>query len=133
MVDIGEVGRKQVDKRRDVFTDRRVPLGLPTPATTKDSVRAAWHQAKQDALRPRERTLAEQRQAQEALLDAATKAYELSLARYQAGRDSFLTQLIDQRAMYAAQQVLIETRLAELVNRVTLYKVLGGGWYENSQ
>jgi multidrug efflux system outer membrane protein len=79
------------------------------------------------------RTLAEQREALQALVDAATRAYELSLARYQAGRDSFLTQLVDQRTMYAAQQALISTRLAEQANRVTLYKVLGGGWYEHSR
>jgi multidrug efflux system outer membrane protein len=78
------------------------------------------------------RTLAAQREAQQALLDAAQRAYELSLARYQAGRDSFLVQLDAQRTMYAAQQALISTRLAEQTNRVTLYKVLGGGWNETS-
>lgn len=79
------------------------------------------------------RTLAAQRDAQQALLDAATRAYELSLARYQAGRDSFLVQLDAQRTMYAAQQARISTRLAEQTNRVTLYKVLGGGWYDESR
>src|SRR5690606_20854486 len=77
-------------------------------------------------------TLAEHRQAQEALLEAATAAYELSLARYEAGRDSFLVQLDAQRTQYAAQQALITTRLAEEANRVTLYRVLGGGWVERS-
>ncbi len=31
------------------------------------------------------------------------------------------------RSLYAAQQTHITLRLAEQVNRITLYKVLGGG------
>ncbi|HRO59618.1 MAG TPA: efflux transporter outer membrane subunit [Burkholderiaceae bacterium] len=76
------------------------------------------------------RTLAEQRQAQLALLDAASDAYELAQARYKAGQDSFLTTLDAQRTQYAAEQALITTRLAEQINRVSLYKALGGGWVE---
>lgn len=78
-------------------------------------------------------TLAEQRQAQEALVEAATRADQLSTARYKAGRDSYLNQLDAQRTLYAAQQGLVSTRRAEQANRVTLYKVLGGGWNERSQ
>jgi multidrug efflux system outer membrane protein len=78
------------------------------------------------------RTLAEQRQAQLALVAAASNAYDLSQARYKAGQDSFLATLDAQRTLYTAQQALISTRLAEQSNRVTLYKVLGGGWVEKS-
>ena len=77
-------------------------------------------------------TLAEQRQAQEALVGAASRADELSRARYKAGKDSYLVALDAQRALYAAQQQLVATRLAEQTNRVTLYKVLGGGWNERT-
>ncbi|MFK3650444.1 efflux transporter outer membrane subunit [Lysobacter enzymogenes] len=79
------------------------------------------------------KTLAEQRQAQEALVEAAGRAEQLSTARYKAGRDSYLNQLDAQRTLYGAQQGLVTTRLAEQTNRVTLYKVLGGGWNERSQ
>lgn len=75
-------------------------------------------------------TLARQRAAQEALADAARRAYELSQARHESGRDSYLVLLDSQRAWYAAQQGLIVTRLAEQANRVALYRVLGGGWEE---
>jgi multidrug efflux system outer membrane protein len=78
------------------------------------------------------RTLADQRQAQEALESAAARADELSKARYRAGRDSYLESLVTQRSLYSAQQQLIATRLAEQTNRVTLYKVLGGGWNERA-
>ena len=75
-------------------------------------------------------TLARQRQSQQALVEAAAQADMLSKARYQAGRDSFLTQLDAQRTLYAAQSGLVAVQLAEQANRVALYQVLGGGWNE---
>jgi outer membrane protein, multidrug efflux system len=77
-------------------------------------------------------SLADQRAALQALVDAAERAEELARARHEAGRDSYLVRLEAQRTLYLAQQTLISTRLAEQSNRVTLYKVLGGGWQENS-
>jgi outer membrane protein, multidrug efflux system len=41
--------------------------------------------------------------------------------------DSYLATLDAERSLYAAQQRLITLRQAELANRVTLYKALGGG------
>jgi multidrug efflux system outer membrane protein len=78
-------------------------------------------------------TLARQRAAQEALAAAAGRAYELSQARYDSGRDSYLILLDSQRVWYGAQQGLIVTRLAEQANRVGLYRVLGGGWVEGGE
>lgn len=78
-------------------------------------------------------TLSAQRQAQQALVNAATSAEQLSRARYEAGRDSYLVQLDAQRTLYAAQQGLVSTRLAEQTNRVVLYRVLGGGWNERTE
>ena len=78
-------------------------------------------------------TLADQRAALQALVDAARRGEELAQARYAAGRDSFLVRLEAQRTLYVAQQALISTRLAEQANRVTLYKVLGGGWMEGAR
>ncbi len=78
------------------------------------------------------KTLADQRVAEQALLEAATRAHDLSKARYDAGRDSYLILLDAQRTLYSAQQSLVRTLLSEQANRVTLYKVLGGGWLERS-
>ena len=78
-------------------------------------------------------TLERERRAQEALVDAARRAYDLSQQRYRAGTDSYLTVLDAQRSFYGAQQALIATRLAQQNNRVTLYKALGGGWQEHSR
>ena len=39
-----------------------------------------------------------------------------------------LTVLTAQRSLYAAEQALISLQLSDANNRITLYKVLGGGW-----
>ena len=65
--------------------------------------------------------------AQTSLVAATQKALTLSEARFNAGADNYLTVLDAQRSLYAAQQTHISLRLAEQVNRITLYKVLGGG------
>ena len=64
--------------------------------------------------------------AQTSLVAATQKALTLSEARFNAGADNYLTVLDAQRSLYAAQQTHISLRLAEQVNRITLYKVLGG-------
>jgi multidrug efflux system outer membrane protein len=38
-----------------------------------------------------------------------------------------------QRALFAAQQAVVQIRLQQLQNQVTLYKTLGGGWKEPTQ
>ena len=72
-------------------------------------------------------TIDEQLTAQLALVEAAGKGVDLAQARYKAGVDTFLTTLVSQRALYAARNSLVATRLAALASRVTLYRVLGGG------
>ena len=78
-------------------------------------------------------TLTQQYEAQKALVEAATRAEHLSRLRYQAGRDSYLGLLDAQRTLYAAQQGLLATRFSRQTNRLTLYKVLGGGWKESGR
>ncbi|MEJ2199529.1 MAG: AdeC/AdeK/OprM family multidrug efflux complex outer membrane factor [Desulfuromonadaceae bacterium] len=72
-------------------------------------------------------TIEEQLAAQQALTAAYAESYRLSQARFEQGVDSYLNVLDAQRALYRAQQNLIDTRLTRLANRVTLYRVLGGG------
>lgn len=73
-------------------------------------------------------TLDQQFKAQEKLVNAAQTSYELSGMRFRQGVDNYLSVLDSQRALYTAQQQLIDTRLSRLQNLVTLYKALGGGW-----
>lgn len=99
----------------------------------RDKYLAAYQNAVQTAFKEsadalaRRTTIEEQLAAQSALVAAAQQSYRLSFKRYQAGIDSFQDALSAQRTLYSAQQGLISTRLTELSNRVTLYRVLGGG------
>ena len=72
-------------------------------------------------------TIEEQLAAQQSLTEAVEVTYRLSNLRYEKGIDSFLGVLDAHRSLYAAQQGLISTRLAQLAARVNLYSVLGGG------
>ncbi|WLG82490.1 efflux transporter outer membrane subunit [Pseudomonas cucumis] len=80
-----------------------------------------------DALAVRS-TLDQRLAAQQALTDASRKSFELADALYRGGSQSYLEALDAQRSLYSAQQDLITLRLAEQSNRVSLYKVMGGGW-----
>ena len=84
-----------------------------------------------DALAARE-ALGTQLEAQEARVRAEQRRYELSDLRYRKGVDSYLVVLTAQRDLFAAQQLLIQSRLARLANLVDLYRALGGGWRERT-
>jgi outer membrane protein, multidrug efflux system len=76
--------------------------------------------------------LDEQLEAQRARAEAEQRRYELSDLRYRKGVDSYLGVLDAQRDLFAAQQLLIQSRLDRLANLVDLYRALGGGWRERS-
>ncbi|MEG3134341.1 efflux transporter outer membrane subunit [Rouxiella sp. T17] len=60
--------------------------------------------------------------------DANQRNFDLSQQRFKGGVDSYLSVLVAQRSLYAAQQTLISTKLAQLNSDITLFKALGGGW-----
>lgn len=66
--------------------------------------------------------------AQEILLSSQQKRFDLTNARYEQGVDSYVDVLLAQRDLYAAQQNLLQYQAARLLNAVTLYRSLGGGW-----
>lgn len=72
-------------------------------------------------------TIAEQLDAQAALVASSQKSVELAEARFKGGIDPFLATLISQRQLYAAKNSFVATQAAALANRVTVYRVLGGG------
>ena len=84
-----------------------------------------------DAL-ARASTLDEQLSAQRAVLDDASKSYQLADMRFRSGVDSFLPVLDAQRSLYSAQQAVVSLELLRLQNMATLYKALGGGMKEDS-
>ncbi|HEX2010989.1 MAG TPA: efflux transporter outer membrane subunit [Roseateles sp.] len=72
-------------------------------------------------------TLDEQLSAQALQAQAEAKRLELVELRFKNGVSNTLELLDAQRSSYAAQQALLQVRLAKALNRVQLYKVLGGG------
>jgi len=59
---------------------------------------------------------------------ADRRALELSTQTYQAGLGDFLNVLVAERALYQAEDDLIQSQRAVSVYLVALYKALGGGW-----
>ena len=93
------------------------------------TVQAAFREVS-DALAARA-ALETQLRAQEARVNAEQRRYELSDLRYRKGVDSYLVVLTAQRDLFAARQLLIQSRLARLASLVDVYRALGGGWREH--
>ncbi len=94
-------------------------------ATYEKAIQTAFAEVA-DALTLRS-TLLEQCDAWDRLLTSLETTHRLSEARYRAGLDSYLGVLVAQRSLYAARQAGLALHLAERINRVALYKALGGG------
>jgi len=80
-----------------------------------------------DALAAQEH-LAARRQALEGQILALRRSVELATERYRGGRASYFEVLEAQQQLYPAEAELAQTREAQLVAVVNLYKALGGGW-----
>ncbi|MCD7098053.1 efflux transporter outer membrane subunit [Stenotrophomonas sp. MMGLT7] len=116
-----------------IFHAGALKASLDAARIEKDITVAQYEQAIQtafsevaDALAARA-NIDEQLDAQRALVEVTQRSYTLAEARWRNGVDSYLDALDSQRSLYTAQQDLITLRLSEASNRVTLYKVLGGG------
>ncbi len=113
--------------------DARVWAAYDAVRVEREIVLAQYEKAIQTAFREvadalaRRGTIGDQVTAQESLVKAWAETYRLYDARYTRGLDGYLGVLEAQRSLYAAQQILIATRLTRLTNLVSLYKVLGGG------
>ncbi len=118
--------------RLPIFDSGRLRAGVEVAESNQRIALAQYDKAVQTAFKEVADVLADRGQwaerlrAQEAMVEATQKAFDLSEARFQAGVDNYLTVLDAQRSLYAAQQTLLTLRLAEQVNRVTLWKSLGG-------
>ena len=82
-----------------------------------------------DALAART-ALADQMAAQQAQARAERDRFRLADLRYRNGIANYLDLLDAQRALFAIEQALAQTQLAQRANEVQLYKSLGGGWVD---
>ena len=71
---------------------------------------------------------AKQELAQREIVAEAQRSLRLSELRYREGADGLLAVLDAQRALFLAQDQLVQLRQARLDAAVSLYKALGGGW-----
>lgn len=61
-------------------------------------------------------------------VDASRRSLELANQLYTAGLGEFLNVLVAERALYQAEDALVESQRTVTENVVALYKALGGGW-----
>jgi multidrug efflux system outer membrane protein len=80
-----------------------------------------------------EATYGTQVQALRALEASSSRSVDLSTMRYNGGIDSYLQVQNAQVTYYNAQIELVQAGLGSLLNRVQLYKALGGGWEETTK
>ncbi len=99
-------------------------------AQYEKSIQTAFREVA-DALAGRA-TLGEQLRAAQAQANAETVRFRLAGLRYENGVASSLDALDAQRSLFAVQQTVVQTRLAQLQSQVTLYKTLGGGWKDEA-
>jgi multidrug efflux system outer membrane protein len=120
--------------RIPIFEGGRLKANLDVAEVQRDINVAQYEKAIQGAFREvadalaERATLAERLDARRLQLEATQASFRLAEARYKGGVDSYLGLLDAQRTLYATELELIAVRLADAANRVTLYKVLGGGW-----
>ena len=70
--------------------------------------------------------ISKQLNAQEDLVNTAQKSYDVALNSYKYGLGTYLNVLVAQKTLFDTQRVLVDTKLNELINRVSLYTSLGG-------
>ncbi|PID77389.1 MAG: multidrug transporter [Deltaproteobacteria bacterium] len=120
-----------------IFNAGRLKAELDVAKLQKEASIVQYEYAIQNAFREVSDALAaletydEQLASQKANLDANQQYYDHAKNRYEEGVDSFLTLLIAQRSLYAAKQSYLVIKLSNYINKVNLYKVLGGGWVKN--
>jgi multidrug efflux system outer membrane protein len=119
-----------------IFDAGRNQAGLDSAQASRAVAVAQYEKAIQSAFREvadalaGRATLGEQLRAQQAQATAEAERFRLAELRYRNGVASFLDVLDAQRSLFATQQGLTQTRLAQQQNQVALYKALGGGWSE---
>jgi outer membrane protein, multidrug efflux system len=116
-----------------LFDAGRNRANLGQARAARDAATAQYEKAVQSAFREvadalaGRATLAEQRTAQAALVDAEARRLALAEERYRAGISSSLDVLDAQRSLFTAQQALVQVQSLRAQNLVAVYRVLGGG------
>ncbi len=117
-----------------IFTGGRLRSRLAAQDARLRAAVIAYRAAVLSALEETENALvayAREQTRRERLESAVTSSKEsvrLSSELYKAGLTDFLSVLDAQRELYANEDMLAQSRTAQTVNLIALYKALGGGW-----
>lgn len=117
-----------------IFQGGRNRANLDAAQIGKQIEIAAYERAIQNAFREVADALAarsfidQKLVAQQRLVEAQQRRFDLTTARYRQGVDNYVDVLLAQQDLYAAQQSLLQFQAARMINAVTLYRSLGGGW-----
>ncbi len=84
----------------------------------------------EDALAATRRT-AEQQQSQQVAVDKARRAYQIAQLQYGVGSTDLLTVLNTENALFSANDLLAQARIARMQALVSLFRALGGGWQDS--
>lgn len=84
----------------------------------------------EDALAATRRT-AEQQESQQVAVAKARRAYEIAQLQYSVGSTNLLTVLNTENALFSANDLLSQVRIARMQALVSLFKALGGGWRDS--
>jgi outer membrane protein, multidrug efflux system len=115
-----------------IFTGGSLRANVKAAEADRDIAIAKYEKAIQASFREvsdgliQRKSLFDQLEAQRSLVNDLSETQRLSVARYEAGLDSYLGVLVAQRSLYAAQQGLTAMRFAFQANQIMLYKALGG-------
>ena len=117
-----------------IFTGGRIRANIAARNAALQEAAARYDGAMLTALEEVENALSAYAREEErsdklaAAADAARTATDLARELYTRGLSDFLAVLDAQRAQYAAEDALAQSRTAIVTDAVALYKSLGGGW-----
>jgi multidrug efflux system outer membrane protein len=117
-----------------VFTAGRTRSQVELAEARRDEVLLAYQQTILESLRDVSDALIayrrnrEFRDQQQLLTRSAGDALRLTTVRYQGGASNYLEVLDADTRLFAAQLVLAQAQLNELLAIVQIYRALGGGW-----
>ena len=117
-----------------IFRGGAIRSNIEVQSALQEQALIAYEKAVLDALEEVENVLTayvEEQRKRESLViaeEAARKAVDIAVGKYEAGLTDFLVVLVAQRSLLSFQDQLAQSNGKVTSNLIKLYKALGGGW-----